>query len=86
MDSFTLMALQAVAPCLVACKLTFPNAGYHTREGFVASDAFCRKVIQVSICNRLVLRSPDFSKTGKQHTYPIHEAMDEKFGAVFGLR
>jgi hypothetical protein len=78
----SLMALQAMAPCLVARKVNFANAGYHKREGFVASDAFCREVIRVPICNRLALRSPDFQfflKTGKQHTYPIHEAMDEEF-------
>lgn len=78
----SLMALQAMAPCLVARKVNFSNAGYQKREGFVASDAFCREVIRAPICNRLALRSPDFQfflKTGKQHTYPIHEAMDEEY-------
>ena len=63
----SLMALQAMAPCLVARKFNFSNAGYHKREGVVASDAFCREVIRVPICNRLALRSPDFQyifKTG----------------------
>lgn len=85
----SLMALQTMAPCLVARKVNFSNAGYHKREGFAASDAFCREVIRVPICNRLALRSPDFQffiKTGKQHTYPIHEAMNEEFGAGVGLR
>lgn len=74
----SLMALQAMAPCLVARKVKFSNAGYRKREGVVASDAFCREVIRVPTCNRLALRSPDFQyifKKGKQHTYPIHEAM-----------
>lgn len=63
----SLMALQAMAPCLVARKVNFSNAGCHKREGVVASDAFCREVIRVPICNRLAPRSPDFQykfKTG----------------------